>query len=140
MCVYICGMCGYVRVCCWCACSHVQQKGVIHSSLYLWQYRRLDIYVVPYSQFPLTLLHFTGSGHFNRSMRHKADKLVSLLHVAVPFYLSLTLSSFSTQGMSLSEYALCTGVIRKVGTACLVTYYQKCTHSSLWHTEWSEDL
>ncbi len=47
------------------------------------QYRRLDIYVVPYSQFPLTLLHFTGSGHFNRSMRHKADKLVSPLPFSV---------------------------------------------------------
>jgi DNA polymerase lambda len=39
------------------------------------------------------LLHFTGSGHFNRSMRSKADKL----------------------GMSLSEHSLNTGVIRKNG-------------------------
>ena len=40
------------------------------------QYRRIDIYVTPYSEFPCMLLHFTGSGHFNRSMRSKADKLV----------------------------------------------------------------
>ncbi len=28
--------------------------------------------VVPYCEFPLALLHFTGSGHMNRSMRSKA--------------------------------------------------------------------
>ncbi len=33
--------------------------------------------VVPYCEFPLALLHFTGSGHMNRSMRSKADKMVS---------------------------------------------------------------
>lgn len=32
--------------------------------------------VVPYCEFPLALLHFTGSGHMNRSMRSKADKMV----------------------------------------------------------------
>ena len=78
------------------------------------QYRRLDIYVVPYSQFPLTLLHFTGSGHFNRSMRHKADKLVSSFFLLLNGYQCYTVSHSHSQGMSLSEYALCTGVIRKV--------------------------
>lgn len=57
------------------------------------KYRRIDIILVPYNEFPLALLHFTGSGHFNRSMRKKAD----------------------TMGMSLSEHALCSGVIRKKG-------------------------
>jgi len=45
-------------------------------SLYIRQYRRLDIMVVPYKEFPLALVHFTGSGHMNRSMRSKADKMV----------------------------------------------------------------
>ena len=57
------------------------------------KHRRIDIYVTPYSQFPCMLLHFTGSGHFNRSMRSKAEKM----------------------GMSLSEHSLNTGVIRKDG-------------------------
>jgi DNA polymerase lambda len=56
------------------------------------KYRRIDIYVTPYAEFPCMLLHFTGSGHFNRSIRSKADKL----------------------GMSLSEHSLNIGVIRKV--------------------------
>lgn len=37
--------------------------------------------VVPYCEFPLALLHFTGSGHMNRSMRSKADKMVKQLLV-----------------------------------------------------------
>jgi DNA polymerase lambda len=57
------------------------------------KYRRIDIYVTPYAEFPCMLLHFTGSGHFNRSIRSKADKL----------------------GMSLSEHSLNIGVIRKNG-------------------------
>ncbi|XP_072032777.1 DNA polymerase lambda-like [Amphiura filiformis] len=54
------------------------------------KYRRIDIIVAPYSEYPCALLHFTGSGHFNRSMRALAKK----------------------KGMSLSEHALCTGVVR----------------------------
>jgi DNA polymerase lambda len=40
------------------------------------KHRRIDIYICPYSEYPLMLLHFTGSGHFNRSIRHRADKMV----------------------------------------------------------------
>jgi len=55
------------------------------------KHRRLDIIIAPYSEMACALVHFTGSGRLNRSMRQLAK----------------------TKGMSLSEHALRTGVIRQ---------------------------
>jgi len=38
-------------------------------------HRRIDIKVWPREQYPYALLHFTGNGHFNRSMRLYAKQL-----------------------------------------------------------------
>ncbi|XP_065071348.1 DNA polymerase lambda-like isoform X1 [Rhopilema esculentum] len=55
------------------------------------KHRRLDIIVAPFSEWPCALVHFTGSGRLNRSMRQLAK----------------------TKNMSLSEHALREGVIRQ---------------------------
>ncbi|KAM9362704.1 DNA polymerase lambda [Symphorus nematophorus] len=55
------------------------------------RHRRLDIIVVPYYEFACALMYFTGSAHFNRSMRALAK----------------------TRNMSLSEHSLNENVVRK---------------------------
>ncbi|XP_047214235.1 DNA polymerase lambda-like [Girardinichthys multiradiatus] len=55
------------------------------------RHRRLDVIVVPYNEFACSLMYFTGSAHFNRSMRALAK----------------------TKNMSLSEHSLNKDVVRQ---------------------------
>ncbi|XP_017272371.1 DNA polymerase lambda [Kryptolebias marmoratus] len=55
------------------------------------RHRRLDVIVVPYDEFACSLMYFTGSAHFNRSMRALAK----------------------TKNMSLSEHSLNKDVVRQ---------------------------
>ena len=78
------------------------------------QHRRIDIIVTPHNEFYAALVYFTGSGHFNRSMRHMASKMK----------------------MSLNEHGLYTGVLRNVkycsflGSKFLFLFYFKCMYNT----------
>ncbi len=61
--------------------------------------------MVPYDEFACALMYFTGSAHFNRSMRNLAGKM----------------------GMSLNEHGLFTGVVRKVRDLVTVETSAICT-------------
>ena len=62
--------------------------------------RRIDIKVWPVAEYWFAILHFTGSGHFNRSMRFMAhflqwkDPRTGVCTLSLSIYLSLSLSFF----------------------------------------------
>jgi len=71
--------------------SHMKYFGVCLLPGENRKHRRLDLIVVPYSEYACALLYFTGSALFNRSMRNLAHQY----------------------NMYLSQHRLNTGVIRK---------------------------
>ncbi len=74
------------------------------------------------------LLHFTGSGHFNRSMRNKADKMVSQTDRHQYNYIINFEIIFYFKGMSLSEHSFNAGVIRKVHYIYMYVGVVSCFH------------
>ena len=59
--------------------------------------------MVPYEEYACALVYFTGSAHFNRSLRHLCKKM----------------------NMSLNEHALRKGVVRKVRHSFFCNCYKK---------------
>lgn len=68
----------------WSGSCYIPDGHAAHSGIH----RRLDLKVYPASHFPFAIMYFTGSDHFNRSMRHYAKK----------------------QGWTLSDHGLCPAV------------------------------
>lgn len=64
----------------------------LRNNVALLQHRRLDIIAVPYNEYATSLIYFTGSAHFTRSIYAKAKSM----------------------GHFLNHHGLCLGVVRQV--------------------------
>jgi DNA polymerase lambda len=84
-----------------------QLRGSLH--------RRLDLLLGPYDEWPFLLLHFTGSGYLNRSMRAMAAHKVGCPVGGCPVQPHRVCSPCVVwvQGMHLSQHGLFVGVVRE---------------------------
>ena len=81
------------------------------------KHRRLDIIVVPPAEKATALMYFTGSAHFNRSMRLLATKM----------------------GMSLSEHALKSNIVRR-DSGCSSVRKEKLNNGLVLYTPTEESV
>jgi hypothetical protein len=85
-------------------------------------HRRIDLKVYPVNSFPTAILYFTGSDHFNRSMRLWTEKVCQFLfqtqHFIFCFLVSI-LHSFFQVGYTLSDHGV-SKAVRPDGRTLLV--------------------